>query len=163
MTLTDILPTLRGSLPDPLDRSRWPTATHTTLDDVVVHGLSLAHVVRLLGGPLVFRPATTDPVGVVVLTVSGVAVDAGARRVVCGRTRLSSAVTVDDREMCWHEARLVGRVSLAHRRPAPLTACGVQRLVDLPVDLMPGDGVVIPVRMSSAAPAGCRLLDRIES
>lgn len=162
VTLTDILPTLRGSLPDPLDQTRWPAATHALVDDVVVQGLSLSRAARLLGTPLVFRPATADPVGVVVLTVSGVTEGGQGRRVLCGRTRLSSAVCIAADEMCWYEARLVGRVSVTHRRPATLTACGVARTMDLPVDLAPGDVVVIPVRMSPAAPGGCRLLDRIE-
>ncbi|MCP2160011.1 hypothetical protein LX12_001190 [Williamsia serinedens] len=162
VTLTDILPTLRGSLPDPLDRTRWPAETLATVDDVAVQGLSLARTARLLGTPLVFRPAAGDPVGVVALTVSGVTAGPEARRVLCGRTRLSSTVCVCGDEMCWYEARLVGRVSVTHRRPATLVACGAERTVDLPVDLGPGDVIAIPVRMSPTAPGGCRLLDRIE-
>lgn len=161
VTLTDIMPTLRGSLPDRLDPTRWPAGSRATLDDVVVQGFSLARAARLLGTPLMFRSPTIDPVGVVLLGVSGVTTGSPHFRVVCGRMRLSSSVTVDDGEMCWHEARLVGRTSLAHRRPMTISACGVQRTADLPVDLVPGDVVAIPVRVSPSAPAGCRLLDRI--
>ena len=162
MTLTDIMPTLRASLPDPLDPTRWPAGSNATLDDVVVQGLSLSRASRLLGTPLLFRSPAGDPIGVVLLGVSGVTTGWPHRRVLCGRPRRSSTVTVDDGEMRWHEARLVGRTSLVHRRPMTVTACGVERTADLPVDLVPGDVVAIPVRMSPAAPGGCRLLDRIE-
>jgi hypothetical protein len=161
VTLTDILPTLRGSLPDPLDRRRWPSGTHATLDDVVVQGLSLSRAARLLGTPLVFRPAAADPVGVVLLGVTGATDGVDGRRLLCGRTRLSTSNAVDSTEMCWHEARLVGRVSIAHRRPVTVVACATHHLVDLPEDLGPGDIVAIPVRLPATAPRGCRFLDRI--
>lgn len=35
MTLTSILPTLRASIPDPLDAQRWPAGTHEPLSIVV--------------------------------------------------------------------------------------------------------------------------------
>ncbi len=162
MTLTDIMPTLRGSLPDPLDQTRWPAGSLATLDDVVVQDLSLSRTARLLGTPMVFRSPTVDPIGVVLLGVSEVTTGWPHRRILCGRTRLSSTVTVDDSEMCWYEARLVGRISVAHRRPMTVTACGVERTADLPVDLVPGDIIAIPVRIAPTTPAGCRLLDRIE-
>ncbi|WP_299569467.1 hypothetical protein [uncultured Williamsia sp.] len=162
MTLTDIMPTLRGSIPDPLDRVRWPSGSRATLDDVVVQDFSLARAARLLGTPLVFRSPTDDPIGVVVLGVSGVTTGSPHHRILCGRTRLSSSVVVDDAGMYWHEARLVGRTSVVHRHPVTLTACGVERTVDLPADLVPGDVVAIPVRIPPETPGGCRLLDRIE-
>lgn len=162
VTLTDILPTLRGSLPDPLDRPSWPADTHATLDDVVVQGLSLTRVARLLGSPLLFQPTATDPVGVVLLRVSGVMRGTECRRIHCGGDHLATVATVRADEMVWHEARLIGRVSLARRRPVTITSCGIAHAVDLPDDLTPGDVVAMPVRMSSRTPRGCRLLDRIE-
>lgn len=40
VTLTDMMPSLRRTLPDPLDVDRWPEASHATTTDVVVAGVA---------------------------------------------------------------------------------------------------------------------------
>jgi hypothetical protein len=44
MTLTVILPTLRASIPDPLDASARPVRTEPTTDDVRVGAVSMSRL-----------------------------------------------------------------------------------------------------------------------
>lgn len=51
MTLTEILPTLRRSIPDPLNPRHWPEHTMPTTTDVIVGGVSLTRLVELSHTP----------------------------------------------------------------------------------------------------------------
>jgi hypothetical protein len=51
MTLTAILPSLRRSIPDPLQPRRWPEHTVPTVSDVVIGGVSLRRLVDITGTP----------------------------------------------------------------------------------------------------------------
>lgn len=51
MTLTSILPTLRASLPDPLDPTLWPAVTVATVDDVTVRAVSMQRLAAIAGTP----------------------------------------------------------------------------------------------------------------
>lgn len=51
MTLTAILPTLRRSIPDPLQPGHWPEHTVPTVSDVVIGGVSLRRLVEISGTP----------------------------------------------------------------------------------------------------------------
>jgi hypothetical protein len=47
MTLTAIIPSLRTSIPDPLDVNLWPELTTATTTDVIVAGVSLLRLVEV--------------------------------------------------------------------------------------------------------------------
>lgn len=53
MTLTDILPTMRLSIPSPLAIDAWPVHTQPTVDDVIVAGVSLVRLAEVSGTPAV--------------------------------------------------------------------------------------------------------------
>ncbi|QHC69707.1 hypothetical protein [Rathayibacter sp. VKM Ac-2801] len=153
MTLTALIPSLRTSIPDPLDPDAWPGRTHASTTDVVVAGVSLtrlvevcgtpcvhvgAAVVRGTGGcPSVLEQGTAVVVGVVAVTTGA---DGERRVLVDGRLDAVPAVL--------GELRLLGRASAACARPAIVTGPGegvgdgVQAV--LPRDLRPGDLLAFP-------------------
>ena len=152
MTLTHILPSLRRSLPDPLDRDRWPEFTTTSPTDVTIAGLSLVTLVGWCGTPCVHtaaagvpgtngRPSESNLASVVVTRVCSVSFESG-----------ELAVWVDaELDHCsaiCSQARLIGRSSTAHASSATLFPASphatVHRAVELPVDLMEGDLLAIP-------------------
>ena len=152
MTLTHILPSLRRSLPDPLDRDRWPEYTTTSPTDVTIAGLSLVNLVGWCGTPCVHtaaavipgtngRPSDSNLASVVVTRVCSVSFESG-----------ELAVWVDaELDHCsaiCSQARLIGRSSTAHASSATLFPASphatVHRAVELPVDLMEGDLLAIP-------------------
>jgi hypothetical protein len=146
MTLTDVLPTLRHSLPLPLAVDRWPSRTEATPTDVVVAAISMLRYAQLCGTPCVHggpavvpgtggRPSATAECSIVVLSVTDAA--DGAIRV-DGDLRAVSPDLV--------EARLVGRVSTAPRAPVAIvdrteTARDGARL---PADVRAGDLLAVP-------------------
>ncbi|MFC7431962.1 MULTISPECIES: hypothetical protein [unclassified Agrococcus] len=149
MTLTDQLPSLRRTLPDPLAVDAWPEETRARVDDVVVGGLSLRAVAAVTGTPCIHAGAAVRPgtgglpspdavTSVVVAMVVALVPVAGG----CG-----AALDVDARgvPLAWGEARLLGRASTARRVPTAVVSCGLviatPRLV---ADLHPGDLVAIP-------------------
>lgn len=146
MTLTSILPTLRDSIPSPLDADAWPAHTHATLDDVVMAGVSLLRIVELCATPCVHTgPAVIawsggmaspiESTTVVVTTVAATGADG---------IRLDAVF--HGHAPWWPEARLLGRVSHARERSVPvLGADGAGTgLVRLPEDVRPGDLIAVP-------------------
>lgn len=150
MTLTSILPTLRRSIPDPLDCNRWPERTRATTTDVVVCGVSLLGLVDLCGTPCVHsaagaapgtggRPSPLFDASAVVLRVTEVLHDPEGGRLVLVDGRL------DHPGASWDQLRLIGRASTAHDGPA--TVLGeLGHPVRVPDDLEPGDLLAVPVR-----------------
>ncbi|NMO02843.1 hypothetical protein HH308_16645 [Gordonia sp. TBRC 11910] len=145
MTLTAILPTLRASIPDPIDLRRWPASTRATVCDIVIGGCSTSSIAAQDGTPCVFDAAASDA--------------AHARSVVI--TRVSAVVAVDDSmpsyalpELIldadlsrvgadWQVARLIGRASTA--KVATFVLAGRSPMVvDLPADVGVGDVLVAP-------------------
>ncbi|WP_125107151.1 hypothetical protein [Gulosibacter massiliensis] len=61
MTLTEILPTLRRSIPDPLEPQHWPEHTIPTTSDVVVGGVSLMRLVEITDTPAVLTGDLCTP------------------------------------------------------------------------------------------------------
>lgn len=140
MTLTSVLPSLRASVPDPLDPDVWPAHTSPTLDDVVTAGVSLRTLVDLCGTPCVHTATAARPgsggsrssaydVAVVVARVH--VVGSGAVRLDVGADTVPGV---------WREARLFGRISTA---PVTPFAVGAQTVV-LPRDVRAGDLIAIP-------------------
>jgi hypothetical protein len=152
MTLTHILPSLRRSIADPLDRDSWPEYTTTSPTDITIAGLSLTTLVDWCGTPCVHtaaavirgtggRPSETELASVVVVRATSVA-----------RVNGQLTVWVDaelDRcaAMC-SQARLIGRASTAHATTAILFPASpnatVHRALELPSDLAEGDLLAIP-------------------
>jgi hypothetical protein len=131
MTLTRILPTLRCSIPEPLDATRWPAHTHPTTTDVVIAGVSLVRLAEWCTTPCVH---TDDDAVAVVTRVTNVTrrPGGGLQVELDADLRLIAAET--------SQARLIGRAS-----PAPLCAVHAgPRLMDLPADLHPGDLIALP-------------------
>lgn len=61
MTLTSILPSLRASLPDPLDPTVWPARTEATVDDVRVRAVSMQRLAAVAGTPCVHTAEQAPP------------------------------------------------------------------------------------------------------
>lgn len=156
VTLTTILPTLRASLPEPMDPFLWPAHTTTTTDDVVVAGVSMLRVAELTGTPCVhtadqapprFRPRgwTAREVSVAVATVVRV------RRPRPGVVLLGLDATLPQCALL-DQVRLIGRVSTAPATPTHVvnrsdgTGAGpFDRLpAPLPADVREGDLLCFP-------------------
>ena len=147
MTLTQFIPTLRSSIPDPLTIDLWPEHTVSTATDVTVAGVSLVELSHWCGTPCVHtaaavipgtqgRPSPTEICSVVVATVTEV------RR--GGHLRLVLDADLDRCGAIASEARLIGRLS-----PARGVAAWVRDGSDpaiLPEDVRIGDLVAIPCR-----------------
>ncbi|WP_022889411.1 hypothetical protein [Agromyces italicus] len=159
MTLTSILPTLRRSIPDPLDADRWPEHTSATPDDVIVSGVSLCRLAELCGLPCVHTasaslpgtgglPSPTAECTVAVLEVAEVRTE-GEERVI------ALDAQVDDIGACWSELRLIGRASTAHEHPYLVARTGSRgagaESARLPGDIQPGDVVAVPCRVPLTA------------
>jgi hypothetical protein len=132
MTLTRILPTLRCSIPEPLDATRWPAHTHPTTTDVVIAGVSLVRLADWCTTPCVH---TDDDASAVVTTVTSVLPHSG------GGLDVELDAELDGVAAETAQARLIGRAT-------PAALCTVHagpRLMDLPADLHPGDRVALPV------------------
>lgn len=151
MTLTQILPSLRRSIPDPLVRDHWPEYTVASPADVTVAGLSMTTLVQWSGTPCVHtaaavipgtngRPSETQLASVVVARVVAVERQEG-RLAVWIDAELSTRALIDD-------ARMIGRASTAHTSAAvifgPTPHSPVRNSTSLPRDLEVGDLVAIP-------------------
>lgn len=149
MTLTDQLPSLRRTLPDPIAMDAWPEDTRARVDDVVVGGLSLRAVASVAGTPCVHagaavlpgtgglpsRDATTSVVVTMVVAVTPHGDD----------VLIALDVDPGDASPVWAEARLLGRASTARRRSTPVVREG--RVIALPriaADMRAGDLLAIP-------------------
>lgn len=157
MTLTDILPTLRLSIPDPLQVDAWPVHTHATVSDVVVAGVSLTRLVELTDTPALLtgdlpRPGMpraralgggTD-VTVLVFRVT-LRVDTQEEK----RIALTDC-TFDGLSALWSECRLIGRASAARSVRIELIPGDVggaswpHPVALLPADLREGDLLAVP-------------------
>ncbi|MBN9141462.1 MAG: hypothetical protein J0H23_11610 [Micrococcales bacterium] len=152
MTLTEVLPSLRRSLPDPLSIDSWPELTSVTTTDVVVCGISMVRLVELCGTPCVHtgaavvpgthgRPSPDADAAIVIVAVTAF----------CGPDQ-ADGVFVDgclDRvPAIWSETRLINRASTAHHRSIPVRFGGDDRQAraNLPADLRPGDLLAVPCR-----------------
>lgn len=121
MTLTAILPSLRASIPDPLDPSAWPAHTEPTIDDVRVSAVSMARLADVAGTPCVHTAEEAPPryrsrdwtprgMSVAVAAVTGVRRTDGG--LVLELDAVLPACAVLD------EARLIGRRTTAPRATA---------------------------------------------
>ncbi|GAA1458935.1 hypothetical protein [Williamsia maris] len=161
VTLTDIMPTLRMSIPDPIDLAAWPPNTSTTTDDVVVESLSMHRVADLLGTPCEWTTTTASPNGcarVVLCRVSAVVHDGDEpiALVDCAAGHIGAD---------WAHARLIDRISVAHKgtfrvlgdgstahaRPDRPAATVDGAAVSLPRDLQVGDLLIVPCPSPVAA------------
>lgn len=150
MTLTSILPSLRASLPDPLDPTQWPAGTEATVDDVRVRAVSMQRLAALAGTPCVhtaeeapprYRPRDWVPaeVCVAVATVTRVRRPWGVLFVELDAVVPDCAVLA--------EARLIGRRSTAPAAVVTLTTnptATVGQEAVLPGDVVVGDRVCFP-------------------
>ncbi|ARC55827.1 hypothetical protein AS850_01880 [Frondihabitans sp. 762G35] len=160
MTLTDLIPSVRTMIADPLGLDRWPACTASTPADVFVAGVSHVRLAEICGTPCVHtaqavlpgthgRPSPTDTVTSVVVTVVSV-----------GRHPAGSLLVTVDADLArvdadLTEARLIGRVSTARDVEALLTNTCVHPDAGtpfsllgtgLPGDLAAGDLLVFPCR-----------------
>lgn len=147
MTLTDILPTLRRTLPVPLSVDCWPELTAPTTVDVVMAGVSLLRFAELCGTPCVHggagviagtggRPSQDADCSVIIAAVHQVDNEANVRL----DARLSALPVV------WSEARLLGRISTAYVMEYAVSGPGggAKNRVTLPGDLRVGDVIAVP-------------------
>lgn len=149
MTLTDILPTLRQSIPAPLDRWRWPVHTTPTTTDVVVGGISLMRLFEVGGSPAVLTGdlpvagAGTD-VTVLLFRIT-LRVDSQE-----GKRIALTDCSFEGVDAAWKECRLIGRASTARATTIELIpgeegdAAWPHPVATLPADLREGDAVVVP-------------------
>jgi hypothetical protein len=155
MTLTHLLPSLRRTLPTPLDRDRWPEFTTTTTDDVSVAGVSLARLADWCGTPCVHTatalmpgtggmPSATELTSVVVARVLAVTVASDGSADAWIDARMAGSAFV------MSEARMLGRVSTARDRAvrvrSPYDEDAPVDAVYLGGDLRAGDLLAIPCR-----------------
>lgn len=166
MTLTTLLPTLRRSIPDPLNIDRWPELTSATTTDVIVSGVSMLRLVDICGTPCVHTAAAVIPrtggrpsenlgATTVVLTVTAVQLDAA------GVQRITLDGSLCRVQPVWSEARLIGRASTARaiatsvvQVPGPWDTShqhgtrdqhgDVSLPTGMPGDLVVGDLVIVP-------------------
>ncbi|WIB27211.1 hypothetical protein [Curtobacterium sp. MCSS17_015] len=162
MTLTAILPSLRATIPDPLDVAAWPVHTEPTCDDVRVSAVSMSRLADVAGTPCVhtaeespprYRPRDWAPRGMSV----AVAAVTGVRRTPTGLVLELDAVLPDCAVL--DEARLIGRRTTAPRTAAVVMAlpgvgaateaypaAGDAAVLVVPGDVAVGDLVCFPCR-----------------
>ncbi len=157
MTLTTVLPSLRRTIPDPIDRRVWPEHTSVELRDVIVAGVSLARLAELDGTPCVMtgdlshphaRDARLRGVGMdvtVLLFRVTLRVDSQDSR----RLALVDCAT-HDLPIRWEHCRLIGRASTAKAAtfdivPGDVGAPSWPYIhAVLPGDLVEGDLLAVP-------------------
>jgi hypothetical protein len=61
VTLTTIMPTLRASIPEPLEPSLWPAHTVATTADVCIAAISMARLADVVGTPCVHTAEQAPP------------------------------------------------------------------------------------------------------
>jgi hypothetical protein len=145
VTLTTMMPTLRASIPEPIEPTLWPAHTVVSTADVAVAAISMARLADVVGTPCVhtaeqapprYRPRDWQPADVSVAVASVLRV----RRPRIGVV-LVELDAVLPRSAVLDQVRLIGRASTApatqtyvvspcygstdgpfHRLPAPLPA-----------------------------------------
>lgn len=157
MTLTEILPTLRRSIPLHCDARFWPEHTAPTVTDVVVGGVYLTRLVEITGTPAVLSgdlphstsavartPGAGSDVTVLVFRITLRIDDEPGKHIAltdCG---------LDHVRPWWNECRLIGRASTAQNTVIELipgdsgAAPWPHPLVSLPGDLHQGDVLAVP-------------------
>jgi len=158
MTLTRMIPSLRRTLPDPMNHDFWPEEAVATPTDVVVSGLSLLRLVDVCGTPCVHggaavipgtggRPSASGKATVVIVRVTRLATG------ISGAPVIETDAQLDTLRLIWSEIRLIGRASTARsgrlfiaRRPTnPHLALTTNVVaVELPLDVRVGELLVIP-------------------
>ncbi|UFS59113.1 hypothetical protein [Subtercola endophyticus] len=160
MTLTRLLPSLRSSIPDPLNADLWPEYTSATTTDVVVAGVSLLRLVDICQSPCIHtaaavvpgthgRPSTLERATAIVTTITEIAVTA------TGTLCISVDARFDTVRPLLSELRLIGRASVAHTTSAALVLADSNRDAPavlevltggLPADIRVGDLLAVPCR-----------------
>jgi hypothetical protein len=153
MTLTAILPSLRASIPDPLDLDAWPAHTEPTTDDVRVSAVSMSRLAEITGTPCVHTAEEAPPryrgrdwaprsMSVAVAAVTDV------RRTPAGLVVQLDAVLPDCAVL--DEARLIGRRTTAPRLAAEVVSADDEHravaVLVIPADVAVGDLVCFPCR-----------------
>lgn len=158
MTLTAILPSLRRTLPDPIDASRWPVHTEPTVSDVRVSAVSMARLADVAGTPCVhtaeeapprFRPRDWTPRGMSVTVAAVTDVTWVDGTLLVGLDAVVPDCAVLD------QVRLIGRCSTVATASATFTTAqptgthdvtgpGTARGGSLPTDVAVGDLVCFP-------------------
>lgn len=147
MTLTSLLPTLRESIPAPLDDDAWPVHTHPTTDDVVVAGVSVGRIAEICGTPCVYTGAAVQPFTGGHASPTEWTTIVLAHVTDTGPEGIRLDAVFHGHAPLWREARLLGRVSHAYEQRMPVvgadseTALGVVRL---PEDVRAGDVIAVP-------------------
>lgn len=156
MTLTEILPTLRRSLPVPLAAHLWPVHTEATTVDIAVGGVSMMRLVEVGGTPAVLtgdlpysltgahRTIGGTDVTVLVFTVALRVDTQGGKRIAVVDCAL------DGVDAHWTESRLIGRASTSRSAQIELLSRDQAEpswphpTAHLPSDLHEGDIVAVP-------------------
>jgi len=156
MTLTDMMPSLRRTLPDPFRVDAWPEGTQVTPTDVVVSGVAMLRLVDVCDTPCVHtaaavipgtrgRPSPVLEAAVVVVRVTAILKNCDAARVILIDACLDSVTAT------WREARLIGRASTVKHTAAILlsgesheTPSIGRGITELPDDLREGDLLAVP-------------------
>lgn len=149
MTLTEILPTLRQSIPTPHDRWRWPAHTAPTPTDVVVGGISLMRLFEIAGSPAVLTGDLPLPSGGTDVTVLLFRITLRVDTQENKRIALTDC-SFEGIDASWEECRIIGRASAARTTTIELIpgeegdAAWPHPVAMLPADLREGDVVVVP-------------------
>ncbi|MFL0565248.1 hypothetical protein ACH0CG_05795 [Microbacterium sp. 179-I 1D1 NHS] len=157
MTLTTVLPSLRRTIPDPIDRRVWPEHTVAEVRDVVVAGVSLARLAELEGTPCVMTGDLAHPharearlrgvgmdVTVLVFRVTLRVDSQDARRLAL------VDCTTHGLPIQWEHCRLIGRASTAKATEFDIVPGDVgapawpYNHASLPADLVEGDLLAVP-------------------
>jgi hypothetical protein len=160
VTLTDLLPSLRTMIADPLDLDLWPSLTTTTPTDVVVGGVSLTRLADLCSTPCVHTADAVIPQSRGRRSLSETTTAVVVRVVSVTRHPQGSLLVTVDADLATVDAhlgevRLLGRISRAHDVASSLTnTCRhddartpFSRLdAGLPDDLAVGDLLAFPCR-----------------
>lgn len=149
MTLTALMPSLRRTLPDPLDVSCWPVHTEPTVSDVRVSAVSMTRLADVAGTPCVhtaeetpprYRPRDWSPRGMSVTVAAVTVVDlVGGKVLVALDAAVPTCAVLD-------EARLIGRCTTATALVTTITTTDTVagRPAVLPGDVAVGDLVCFP-------------------
>lgn len=157
MTLTEILPTMRLSIPSPLAVDSWPVHTQPTVSDVIVAGVSLIRLAEISGTPAVLtgdlprpgRPRERALTGGTDVTVLVFRITLRVDTQEDKRIALTDC-TFDGVTAQWSECRLIGRASGSRSVRIELIPGDVgdaswpHPVAMLPGDLREGDLVVVP-------------------
>lgn len=151
MTLTALMPSLRRTLPDPIEIDRWPEFTTVSPTDVTIAGVSLVRLVDWCSTPCVHTAAAVIPGTHGRPSDSAVTSVVITRVLAVSRPAQSDLVVLVDAELCGcriiaSEMRLIGRASTAHRADAVITSGSLDAEIasSVPADIRVGDLLVVP-------------------